>query len=69
MGTNLAYSDPKQLASKYKVSIQTVRRWLRDCLPLRFTSSNPFFENPKFLNEINDSLCMKYDVYIRTIRR
>ena len=69
MDTSLAYSDPKQLASKYKVSIQTVRRWLRDCLPLHFTSSNPFFENPKLLNEINDSLCMKYDVHIRTIRR
>ena len=27
------------------------------------------FENHKLLNEINDSLCMKYDVHIRTIRR
>ena len=45
-----AHSDPKQLATKYHVSIQTVRRWLRD-LPLRFTSRNPFFDNPEMLNE------------------
>ena len=39
---SIAHSDPKQLATKYHVSVQTVRRWLRDCLPLRFTSRNPF---------------------------
>ena len=37
---SIAHSDPKELATKYHVS---VRRWLRDCLPLRFTSHNPFF--------------------------
>ena len=66
---SIAHSDPKQLAMKYHVSIQTVRRWLRDCLPLRFTSRNPFFDNPEMLNETYDSLCEKYDVHIRTIKR
>ena len=39
---SLAHSDPKELATKYHVSVRTVRRWLSDCLPLRFTSHNPF---------------------------
>ena len=59
----------KELATKYHVSVQTVRRWLRDCLPLRFTSRNPFFDNPELLLERDESLCEKYDVHIRSIRR
>ena len=31
---SIAHSDPKELATKYHVSVQTVRRWLRDYLPL-----------------------------------
>ena len=38
---SLAHSDPKELATN-TMSVQTVQRWLRDGLPLRFTSDNPF---------------------------
>ena len=51
------------------MSVQTVRRWLRDCLPLRFTSRNPFFDNHELLLERDESLCEKYDVHMRSIRR
>ena len=66
---SLAHSDPKELATKYHVSVQTVQRWLRDCLPLRFTSSNPFFDNPQLLLECDESLCEKYNVHIRSVKR
>ena len=39
---SLAHSDPKEIATKYHVSVRTVQRWLRDHLPSRFTSDNPF---------------------------
>ena len=65
----LATTDPKELATKYQVSVRTIQRWLRDCLPLRFTTSNPFFKNSLLLNESDESLSTKYDVHIRTIKR
>ena len=55
---SLAHSDPKELGTKYHVSVRTVRRWLSDCLPLRFTS-----HNPELLPELDESLCEKYNVY------
>ena len=54
---SLAHSDPKELATKYHVNVRTVQRWLRDCLPLRFTSCNPFFDKPELLLECDESLC------------
>ena len=66
---SLAHSDPKELAIKYHVNVQTVRRWLSDCTPLRFTSYNPFFDNPELLLERDESLCEKYHVHIRSIWR
>ena len=66
---SLAHSDPKELATKYHVNVQTVQRWLRDCLPLRFTSCNPFFDKPELLLECDESLCKKYNVHIRSVRR
>ena len=65
---SLVHSDPKELATKY-VNVRTVQRWLRDCLPLRFTSCNPFFDKPELLLERDKLLCEKYDVHIRSIRR
>ena len=65
----LATTDPKELATKYQVSVRTIQRWLRDCLPLRFTTSNPFFKNSLLLNESDESLSTKYNVHIRTIKR
>ena len=30
----LATTVPKKLATKYQISVRTIQRWLRDCLPL-----------------------------------
>ena len=66
---SLAHSDPKELATKYHVSVRTVQRWLRDRLPLRFTSDNPFFDNSELILERDQSLCEKYDiVHIRSVK-
>ena len=50
------------------MNIQTVRRWLSNCLPLRFISCNPFFDNTELLLKHDESLCEKYDIHIRCIR-
>ena len=66
---SLTHSDPKELATKCHVNVRTVRRWLRDCLPLRFKSCNPLFDKPELFLERDELLCEKYDVHIRSIRR
>ena len=66
---SLAHSDPKEIATKYHVSVRTVQRWLRDRLPLRFTRDNPFFDNPELILERDESLYEKYDVHVRSVKR
>ena len=66
---SLAHFDPNQLAARYKVNVRTIQRWLRDCLPLRYSSCNPFSEDSKLVNECDDLLSEKYSVSVRTIKR
>ena len=55
-----------ELATKYSVSVTTIKRWVKTYTPLR---DNLFFRNPALLNESNESLSEECGVHIRTVRR